>query len=628
MFKKYPFVKLSIRKVLLRSLILAIVSTFFLTSFLVFNRYWFLYKQTWENRNPFSHIPYSLQTLFYLTNLQIEKFYFTFLTDRTDTNSFVDNQMTTDELYLSILIRSSVSAISQIFYDTGKGIDETDSVRLVIEKGTDFQNLRFPLPKKSIRYIRFDPSDRTGHFSLKDIKIVNKVNQVIYRVNLEAIHPLRQIKQMSIRDDILSIETIPNANDPILFIDIGSTLDYKSAIFTSLFYWCISFSNIVFLLWGGTFLYSRLIRLIKQISAPLVRKDRIINVSILVIFSSLSIVIGYYIYLYVKPSSQSPVYRGHDNDYSLSFYNRQGKRITEQDGVLKLVTDPFTIYANYPNQQSKSYSINTHGFREGYVARETSAKLAIVLGGSAAFGQGLDDDNKTFSSLLSRYNQNYHVINAGVVGFLSGQELAQMVHYLDDFHPSLYIVFDGWNDIFDPYTYAQNWPISGGPIGFNNTFLLIESRLFMYVQTQSKEKKQIQLSSVEKSLNEVEYFQKIRTTYLSNISKMNSFANAREAKFLMVFQPELGNKKSKTIEEQEMLKMWNITNQYLDKNIPSKYGELLSEAKKFCKEQNIAFIDINTEPEFSENPQTLFYDVVHPNELGHEIIAKIINNTL
>ena len=46
------------------------------------------------------------------------------------------------------------------------------------------------------------------------------------------------------------------------------------------------------------------------------------------------------------------------------------------------------------------------------------------------------------------------------------------------------------------------------------------------------------------------------------------------------------------------------------------------------QERNIPFIDINDEPEFSENSQTLFFDVVHPNELGHKIIAKIINDKL
>jgi hypothetical protein len=45
------------------------------------------------------------------------------------------------------------------------------------------------------------------------------------------------------------------------------------------------------------------------------------------------------------------------------------------------------------------------------------------------------------------------------MGFLSGQEVAQMVHYLDEFNPSLYIVFDGWNDIYNPYTFAKAWPM-------------------------------------------------------------------------------------------------------------------------------------------------------------------------
>lgn len=56
-------------------------------------------------------------------------------------------------------------------------------------------------------------------------------------------------------------------------------------------------------------------------------------------------------------------------------------------------------------------------------------------------------------------------------------KLALMVHYLDHYKSSLYIVFDGWNDIFDPLMYAKAWLIRGGPIGFNNTFFKMESKI-------------------------------------------------------------------------------------------------------------------------------------------------------
>ena len=360
----------------------------------------------------------------------------------------------------------------------------------------------------------------------------------------------------------------------------------------------------------------------------LIKRNRI-NLILFFISLSISTVIGYYLYNYLRKPSEMVVYHGETSDYELSFFNSKGQALSALTGTLKLVLDPFTIYANYPNQISASYSINARGFRKGYLDNEAS-QLAIVVGGSAAFGQGLPENNKTFASRLSRDNQKYNVMNSAVIGFLSGQELSLVIHYLDDFDPSLYIVFDGWNDIFDPFMFAQNWPIKVGPIGFNRTFFQIENNLgaFNRMQKEKDAKLLESMPPLDNFLKETEYFQKVKDEYISNIDKMNAFANARGARFLLVFQPELGNKKTISDQEQKILKDWSQVHGYLDKEIPQKYKQLIVEAQKFCVEENIACLNLNEEPAFSKNPQTLFYDAVHPNELGHQIIAEIINKML
>jgi phospholipase/lecithinase/hemolysin len=37
---------------------------------------------------------------------------------------------------------------------------------------------------------------------------------------------------------------------------------------------------------------------------------------------------------------------------------------------------------------------------------------------------------------------------------------------------------------------------------------------------------------------------------------------------------------------------------------------------------------MNNEPLFVNHPETLFSDVVHPNALGHDIIAQVISNKI
>jgi hypothetical protein len=363
------------------------------------------------------------------------------------------------------------------------------------------------------------------------------------------------------------------------------------------------------------------------------KKTLLINVCLSIVSLTGTFAIGYYLYTTLQKPPENILFTDTNDEYMFSLYNRKGEKLGDVGGPFKLMTDPFTIYQNYPNQQSRKYSINNFGFRDTYTANKPYK--AIVLGGSAAFGFALDSNDQSFSSIISRYNEKYNVLNAAVIGFLSGQELSQMIHYLDDFSPSLYIVFDGWNDIYDPYVFAKGEFKEGRlihqpPIGYNNAFLGIESRLAEYFQTTRKDKKLplFKLDPVGEYLNERELFQKVLEKYVTNIEKMHAFAKSRGAQFLLVFQGELGNKKVLSSSEREVLRTWIDRYGYLDNKISERYKKFITSAKTKFEESNIVFIDINDEYEFSENPQALFFDVVHPNQLGHQIIAKIINQTV
>ena len=345
------------------------------------------------------------------------------------------------------------------------------------------------------------------------------------------------------------------------------------------------------------------------------------------IFSVLAAVaLGVVYYFFFRPAPA--VYQGRKGEYSLSIFNHKGERISKRRGRLRLLLDPFTIYRNYPNQDHGSYSIDENGFRKGYRDREAPRRV-MVIGGSAAFGQGLENNDQTFASLLSRKSGEYDVLNAAVVGFLSGQELAGMVQRLDSFRPDLYIVFDGWNDVFDPLIFSGGLPRNFGPIGFNNTFLVIEARLRnSYLREHGEAGEIPDLPQPGRTLDKDEYFEKIVRTYLENLSRMAAFARSRGAKFLVVFQPEVGNMKTRSNREEKYLRKWERSYDYLKKRVPERYRDLLAAAGEFCAENNIPYIDINEEPEFSENSQTLFYDVVHPNPAGHAIIAELIGKKL
>jgi hypothetical protein len=351
-----------------------------------------------------------------------------------------------------------------------------------------------------------------------------------------------------------------------------------------------------------------------------------VNICIALASTGLSLTAAYYVYSSVRKTPVHVSYKETDIDYLLAFYNRQGQKIGDPNGLLKIITDPFTIYTNYPNQKTSRYSIDEYGFRASYTSEKPYT--AIVVGGSAAFGFALDNDDKTFSSIISRRNKKFNIMNSAVVGFLSGQELSKMIHHLDRFHPELYIVFNGWNDIYDPYAFAKSWPVRNAPIGYNNIFLQMENRLAEYFLGGKENTKKEGISPVGNLISEDEYFDEISSTYISNILKMHSFARARGADLLLVFQPELGNKRVRSPGEEETLRSWIEKYGYLNIDITNRYKSLIVEAKNRFIERSIAFIDINEQPEFTDTPDTVFFDVVHPNGLGHELIAHIINRVL
>jgi lysophospholipase L1-like esterase len=251
-----------------------------------------------------------------------------------------------------------------------------------------------------------------------------------------------------------------------------------------------------------------------------------------------------------------------------------------------------------------------------------------VLGGSTAFGQGLPSDVLTFASLLGP-KIDHRVVNAAVIGYLSGQELGQMVHYVDDLSPRLYVVVDGWNEILSPYAFTTTWPVQHPPIGFNETFLSLEKTIAHCYREKSKDDPPAEhMPPFGAPLDERQYFEEIVRRYESNLERMFRFAQARGARFLVVFQPEVSEKKHLTDHEREALSEWERVHQYRTRRMPERFRALVDRASDFCAKNGIPFVDVGSSPAFVESRSTLFYDVVHPNEEGHAVIANVIAGAL
>lgn len=130
---------------------------------------------------------------------------------------------------LHVTMKSSVNSIAQIFYDIGNGLNEKDSIRCTVSKNIGLQVLRFPLPKKPIQYIRFDPLNAEGSFSVQEIQLVDESDRLIKTIDFQAVKPLHQISSIRIENDLLVATTDAEANDPMLYLDIAYPLSLDFA---------------------------------------------------------------------------------------------------------------------------------------------------------------------------------------------------------------------------------------------------------------------------------------------------------------------------------------------------------------------------------------------------------------
>ncbi len=297
--------------------------------------------------------------------------------------------------------------------------------------------------------------------------------------------------------------------------------------------------------------------------------------------------------------------------YSTTLVDQHGQPLSSKPGEVELVLDPLSGFRHLPNQEAELFTIDARGFR-GPPPKE-DRPLAIVVGGSTAFGQGLTSDSETFSAQLNEIEPRYAYANAAVIGFASAQELGLMVHHLDDFHPKLYIVMDGWNDLNSQLVHSGvRWPTYG-----------INQQMFSETEQSLRAKVPFTPSSkapAPQPISDSDNLELILSTYGENLKRMQRFATASGAELLVVFQPELGNKHRSKAEEEH----WNAERGHMGPGFSEKYRLLIERTRTLCEASHMNCLDLNDAPEIRDHSGDLFVDVVHLNRAGHRIMAEVI----
>jgi len=91
-------------------------------------------------------------------------------------------------------------------------------------------------------------------------------------------------------------------------------------------------------------------------------------------------------------------------------------------------------------------SVDDNGFRGKGMERRGERKLAILLGGSTAFGHYSSSDSTTIDSWLNRMQDEYWFVNAGVPSWNSTQAMFRYCYQIILLKPELVIMIDGGID--------------------------------------------------------------------------------------------------------------------------------------------------------------------------------------
>ena len=308
--------------------------------------------------------------------------------------------------------------------------------------------------------------------------------------------------------------------------------------------------------------------------------------------------------------------------YSWTFYTAGKKRVSTRKGPLGLMLHPKVGYVNFPDQQTDNFSINSQGFRGAEIGPKVEGvKRVVLVGGSTAFGTGLQHDDETFARQFATMEENVEVINAAVIGHRSGQELNYIVSDLVDLEPDLIIALNGYNDFgsrndlrwidmngatqVEGQLESLNGYVYSGffnriPHMFNIPFVRLRSTINKALDT-FRSNSSTQSSEDQQS----DILANAIDSYSNNVWKMHQISDKFSARFLCVLQP---------------------TKSLVEKGEDGKYTIFREQVKEQLKNENIPVLDLN---DYTGSFKTeMFMDDLHLDVHGNRVMTEIITKRI
>ncbi len=300
---------------------------------------------------------------------------------------------------------------------------------------------------------------------------------------------------------------------------------------------------------------------------------------------------------------ENKLFQRHDQEEWV-IYTSGGRRIGNSKGEMKVIYHPQLGYVNSPDQRIGNLYINSRGFRGKEIREQKGAfRRIVVVGGSAVFGYRVADDRNTFEFKLEEQLRDTEVINTGVIGWQSQQELVFLLTQGLDLKPDLIVVYNApiegwggaaWGSITGADEIEHNLEDVGGliyasfPDRCAHLYKVIFAKSIYYLKTR------LPNSTSKYHWRAADHVDR----YCQNMLKMSQLAKIYNIKFMCFLQP--GKK--------VMYGSWNT--------------DLFRRAKDFFVEHDIRFVDLNEYKKVIKSEY--FADEAHLDERGQQAVADIM----
>ena len=125
---------------------------------------------------------------------------------------------------LVVEMSSTVDSVAQVYYDVGRNFNEPDSIQVPVSANSNFQELRFRIPRATLLKLRFDPIQIAGTLDIRHMRIVDSDGTVVREFRPSEIKLYSEIKSMEERAGVMHVETWDNAKDAAVYVPFDKPL--------------------------------------------------------------------------------------------------------------------------------------------------------------------------------------------------------------------------------------------------------------------------------------------------------------------------------------------------------------------------------------------------------------------